>query len=124
MAIAPRCVVIDDDPDYLALVHHFLAKISPSLEVIEFASSVEALDFLLRRHVDLIITDFRMPFVDGLRLASAIREVNHDVPIVMMSGDEMESQAMASGVSAFLRKTSLPGQLGTVLRRLGLPLAE
>jgi CheY-like chemotaxis protein len=115
---SPLCVLIDDDPDFLAVAHRFLSIIRPELEVLEFLSGIEALDFLASQRADLIVTDFRMPLIDGLRLTKAVRSVDPEVPIVMISNDAIEEQALAHGADAFIPKRSLSTQLGPVIHRL------
>jgi two-component system, response regulator YesN len=117
----PQCVLIDDDEDFLTVAHRFLQIILPEFEVVAFFSGVAALDFLVCHRVDLILTDFRMPLLDGLRLTKAVRSVDRDVPIVIMSHDEIEEQALAHGANAFVLKRRLSSQLGSVLQRLHAP---
>lgn len=117
MTTHPRCVLVDDDPDFMALVRHCLARLRPSLEIIPFSSGLEALGYLARHSTDLLITDFRMPFLDGLRLTRHVRAADKDVPIVVMSADEIEPQARAAGATAFVPKRDLRDRLGAILDR-------
>jgi CheY-like chemotaxis protein len=91
----------------------------PGTTAIAFDSSIDALDYLRRNPVDLILTDYRMPFVDGLRLIAAVRLVDQDVRIIMMSGEDLESAALATGANAFVRKTEFVRDLAAALEKLG-----
>lgn len=124
MGTSTRCVLVDDDPDFMGFVCHCLARACPRLEIVAFSSSLEALGYLLRHNVDLLITDFRMPFVDGLRLTATVRKVDRDVPIIMMSADEVSSEALARGANAFVPKRSIPGGLANAIQRLGFPVRK
>lgn len=126
MHASPSCVVIDDRPDLLALEVQIVATVHPGLKPIAFDSSIEALDFLRENSVDLILTDYRMPFVDGLQLIRAVRLVDRDVPIIMMSGEHLESAALSAGANAFVLKPALLRNLAAILAELGLsaPLIE
>ncbi len=44
-----------------------------------------ALDIFLNEHVDLIISDIMMPKKDGISLVKSIREINTDIPIIMLT---------------------------------------
>lgn len=122
MPPVPRCVLVDDDPDYMGFVRLCLARLCPRLEIVAFSSSLEALGYLRRHHADLLITDFRMPFLDGLRLTSTVRKVDGDVPIIMMSGDEVAAEALAKGANVFVPKRSIPGDLARAIQHLGFPV--
>ena len=57
--------------------------------------------------VDLIITDLKMPNMDGMSLIRTIREKNRDIPIIIITGygsDENYMLAQTYGVSNFLSK--------------------
>lgn len=122
MASLPRCVLVDDDPDFVTFVRVCLLRLCPRLEVVSFPSGVEAIRYLARHHVDLLITDFRMPGLDGLELTREVRTAGNekDVPIVVMSGDEIELAALAHGADVFVPKRDLTAQLVAVLQRFGL----
>ena len=68
MSAPSRCVLVDGDPEFMALVRLYLVRVSPRLEIVSFSCPLEAMGFLDRHHADLLITDFRMPLLDGLRL--------------------------------------------------------
>ena len=124
MSAPPRCVLVDDDPEFMALVRLYLVRVSPRLEIVPFTCSLEAMGFLDRHHADLLITDFRMPLLDGLRLTRHVREADSHVPIVVMSGEEIGPQALAQGASAFVPKHDLLACIGEILDRFGLPRGE
>jgi CheY-like chemotaxis protein len=118
----PRCVLVDDDRDFLLLGQRLLSTLAPELEVIAFSSGTEALDYLKHNQASLVITDFRMPDVDGLQLTSTVRLADKEIPIVMISGDEIEDEALIRGASAFIPKRTLARQLASVIRALGIPV--
>jgi YesN/AraC family two-component response regulator len=119
MRAPARCVVVDDNPDFLTFTLHILKPLCCGAEVIGFDSAIEALDFLRTNPVQLIVTDFRMPFVNGIRLITAVRLVDRHVRIVMMSGEDLEFAAMNAGANAFILKPTLVRGLGQLLDRLG-----
>jgi DNA-binding SARP family transcriptional activator len=67
----------------------------------------EALMTLGREHVDLILLDIDLPFIDGHKVLEAIHEQGMDVPAIFVSGlpgDEPEVKAFEIGAADFIRK--------------------
>lgn len=111
-------VVVDDDPDFLEVVHRILERAWPDGEVLTFSDSMEAFAFITRTHIDLLVTDVQMPILDGLGLTAAIRVSDTRLPIIVMSGEDRKQAALAHGASVFLEKGSLLAQLGAVVSEL------
>lgn len=98
----PCCVVVDDDPAFLGVAVDIIKRLSPGTDVIGFDSSIEAVAHLRTHTVNLIVTDFRMPFINGANLVVAVRLVHVKVPIVLMSGENVETTALAAGANCFV----------------------
>jgi DNA-binding response OmpR family regulator len=67
----------------------------------------EALQIFSNIKVDLIITDLKMPNVDGMTLISRVREQNQDIPIIIVTGygsDKNRELATQYGVNEILSK--------------------
>ena len=91
----------------------------------EAANGLEGLRLIRETHPDIVITDIRMPKLDGLEMIRAIREENLDVEVVVLSGyDDFEyaRQAMKYGVTEYLLKPveadSLRETLGACVARI------
>lgn len=66
------CIIIDDEPNALALLESYIEK-TPSLEVKgKFYDGAEALDFLKKNEVDIIFSDIQMPLLNGFELADIL----------------------------------------------------
>lgn len=117
-------MVVDDDPDVLTLTRVFLLRVWPDLEVVTFSNGLEALAYLVSAPASFVLTDFRMPEMDGLQLTGHLRSMENPVPIIVMSGNPIEAQALAVGADVFLLKNDLRAKLGEVLQSLGLLPAE
>lgn len=82
------------------------------------ASVEEALNILGRTHVDAVLTDLRMPGLDGLELIERLRSLQPDVKILTISAyatDPVQRHLRERGVSHCISK---PFQLSEVLERL------
>src|SRR5919108_2844755 len=84
-----------------------------------------ALPLLRAAQPDVLITDIKMPFMDGLKLSKIVRERMPQTKIVILSGhDEFEyaQQAIQLGVTEYLLKPVTVHSLHQVLRRLAAQL--
>jgi CheY-like chemotaxis protein len=86
-------------------------------QVWEAADGVEALGWLLRGVVDLVVTDIRMPIMDGWELAAHLKTMTPSLPILFISGyDAHVGPHNLSG--PVLGKPFRPDQLVTSVRQL------
>jgi two-component system response regulator YesN len=93
----------------------------------EASDGTEALGYLESRPVDLVLTDVKMPEMDGLALAKVISERWPRTKVVVISGyDEFAyaNEAIRYGVREYLLKPVLLKDLTTCLNKLGSELEE
>jgi YesN/AraC family two-component response regulator len=83
-ARTPRVLIVDDQPTVCFVLQEALAKLD-SYVVATAANGREALDKFRRDHFDLVVTDLRMPIMDGVELTEAIRATRPDVKIVWIT---------------------------------------
>lgn len=113
-----RCVVVDDDQQFLAKLRRFLESTHPEFEVITFPDSVEAVHHLRSSRADVVLTAYLMPQIDGLQLVSAVRAVDPEVPICIMSAVPIREVGLARGATAFVSKANALAFLDQGLRQL------
>lgn len=84
----PRILVVDDEPPIRRLLR--TALIAQSWRVEEASDGPEALEFLRRNKVDLIVLDLGLPGLDGLDVIRRLRDAGNVTPIIVLSsrGDE------------------------------------
>jgi two-component system, response regulator YesN len=100
-----KCIVLDDDPESLELLARHFAECRPPVIANEFLSGFRALEFLERNHVDFILTDLRMPEMDGLTFVEEVRQFDKTTPIIVMCDDEsVAAEAFTCGANAFVEK--------------------
>lgn len=80
-----RILVVDDDPTVAATLREGLAKL-PNCHTITAADGEQALACLKQARFDLLITDYRMPVMDGIALITIVRQVYPDLPVIMITG--------------------------------------
>ena len=116
--MAKRLLVVDDEPHLLRAVELVLR--SEGFEVKTVRSAREALVSVAESLPDLIVSDIRMPGMDGYALARKLRALPHVsiVPIVFLTAkDEIEDrvQGFRAGVDVYLTKPFDPDELVAVI---------
>ncbi len=111
-------LIVDDDTDSAYLARRNILQIFPLATVEHAPSGPAALDALHKREFTAILTDYRMPWMDGLTLVRKIREMGNQVPIVMCTAmDDLEEPARAAGVD-YVLPWSLRRDIGGVLKEI------
>ena len=114
-----RVLVVDDDPTILESVADALAEDGITVTVAE--GGVRALALLQRAAPDVVLSDVRMPDIDGLTLLREIKAKHPDIDVVMMTAfDDMPTvvSSMRGGAVEFLVKPLDLKQLRTAIRRV------
>jgi CheY-like chemotaxis protein/anti-sigma regulatory factor (Ser/Thr protein kinase) len=110
MAIA---LVVDDSAVDRHRVGGLLQK-QPGWEVIYAANGVEALAALEQQKPDLVITDLRMPSLNGLELVEAIKKKTPSVPVILITAfgnEDLAIMALDRGAASYVPKRNLSRRL-------------
>lgn len=89
-----RVLIADDDAVEREVIRYLLNEFS--LEVSEATNGKEALALMLDQKFDILITDIRMPYVDGIELSEEVRVLYPDIRIIFFSGYDDFSYAKAA----------------------------
>lgn len=82
-----KAIVIDDEKMSCEFVSRYISTHKLGFEVVEsFIDSQEALEYIKTNDIDLVITDIKMPHLDGLELIKIIYEIKPKLKIIIMSG--------------------------------------
>jgi two-component system, response regulator, stage 0 sporulation protein F len=106
-ALTPAVVLVEDESEILTILQYLMRDLVGQYDILALQSGAEALAQLARRPVPLLITDYRMPGMDGLALIQAVRAASPRTRIVMITADQtpkIESRARAAGADHFLVK--------------------
>lgn len=95
-------VLLIDDDDLVRLTLHAYLEDS-GYEIVEAAGGKDGLDLFAAELPDLVLTDLRMPGMDGLQILEAIRKISPRTPVIVMSGIG-DAGSHLTGVSGFLPK--------------------
>lgn len=101
----PKVILIDDDDDLRpALVQGLQLD---GFDVAAFASALEALDHITRDLNGVVVSDIRMPGMDGMALLKRVMEIDPALPVVLITGHgdvAMAVAAMREGAYDFIEK--------------------
>jgi len=100
-----RVLLVDDDADFRRATEQSLAL--QGIAVDAFGQARAALDFLPPDYDGVVVSDVRLPGMDGLELFRALRERDADLPVILITGHgdiDMAVRAMQEGAYDFLAK--------------------
>jgi len=112
-----RVLIVEDDEIFLRPLRRTLEV--AGFEVLAFPSGEEAVDALKSEDVDVVLTDKRLPGMDGVELVRRIKTDHHDLAVVMMTAYgtiESAVDAMRLGAADYLVKPYDSAELLIVLR--------
>lgn len=81
-----RVLVVDDDEQSLATLRDMILQGMPGTDVQTARSAVQALAMVQQERPDALVTDYKMPRMDGLRLAQELHRSTPRLPLVLVSG--------------------------------------
>jgi excisionase family DNA binding protein len=117
----PRVLVADDEESIRELLSKTLALADYEVDVA--VDGRAALERLRTTQYDLLITDLKMPGIDGLTVIREARHYRPDLPIIIITGFSTEASAIEAlnlGVSGYLTKPfRVPKVLATAAKALG-----
>ena len=92
--MTPRIAVLDDEARLVAILEMVLRR--GGYEVEGFSAPESALHALGARRFDLLLTDLKMPGLDGLGVLERVRTVDADIPVVVMTAHATIATAVAA----------------------------
>ncbi|MBF9014683.1 MULTISPECIES: HD domain-containing phosphohydrolase [unclassified Oceanispirochaeta] len=79
-----KILVIDDEPILRQVLQYYLEDID--FEVITAGDGLQGIEIAKKERPDVVLTDLRMPGADGLEVLAAVREMDDEIPIIVISG--------------------------------------
>ncbi|MBI1418434.1 MAG: response regulator [Limimaricola sp.] len=113
-----RVLLVDDDREVREALGQTLelADLDPVLA----GSFIEAKDLIDARFDGVVLSDIRMPGRDGFFLLDHVREIDPDLPVILLTGEgdiPMAVRAMGAGAHGFLEKPCAPSDLVAVVEK-------
>ncbi|WP_334057260.1 response regulator [Polaribacter sp. P097] len=111
-----KILVVDDSIDSRIYVFSILSD----YEVLEAKSGEEALDTISKVNIDLLITDYNMPEMDGFELVSKIKQKKYEFPIIIitsLTSLDKKKKMLRLGIDNYVYKPFFKEELVNIISR-------
>ena len=115
-----RVLVVDENPDVVELTQTFLEREDPDFDVRTEEDPRDAIDRVTAEDVDCVVSDFRMPQLDGLELQSRVHEVA-SVPFFLFTAaqtEEVREAGDSTEVDGIVQKGTGTGHYAELAARI------
>jgi CheY-like chemotaxis protein len=115
----PKILWVDDEIESLQSQKLFLE--SKGYEVHTLTNGFDAIDYVKENLVDVVLLDETMPGISGLETLAKIKEVNQQIPVVLITKNETENlmdEAIGSQITDYLIKPVNPNQVWLSLKKI------
>ncbi len=110
-----KILLVDDEPAILTVLELLLNKFG---YIVVLKSNAESALFLIREgvNVDLVITDYRMPGMNGVEFVRELRRILPSVPVLMLTGDIAVEIEPSLGVFELINKPVAGKELDRIVK--------
>jgi len=122
--VVKRVLIVDDDQEMLLSLEEGLSKYDDTFSISTAQDGLEAVEALKNSTFSLVVTDLKMPKMDGFSLLSHIMQHYPEIPVIIITGystSEMERLAREGGAIGYIAKPFMIDDLAkriiTTLRR-------
>ncbi|MEM9339324.1 MAG: response regulator, partial [Bacteroidota bacterium] len=98
-----RFLIVDDNDD----MRQYLMTVLSGFHCLQASNGAEALEIIDQNQIDLIITDYMMPTLNGYDLIAKLKEENNDVPVIMLTAKtdfDTKLSALRLGIDDYVTK--------------------
>ena len=117
--MAGKILIVDDEPDMLVMLEMLITDKTPH-EVISTNNPFEVEELLNKHEFNLVITDLKMPMVDGIEVLQTVKKKDADIPVIMITAFgtmEAAEEAVHRGAYDFITKPFRKEQILVAIER-------
>lgn len=121
-----RILVVDDEKIEREGIKYLLAEDKEEKTIFEASDGKQALNILGKEEIDILLTDIKMPHMDGLELTRRAREKYPDLKIIIFSGYgdfSFAQEAIHYGVTDYILKPVDPEQFEETMAKVEQDIA-
>jgi two-component system NtrC family response regulator len=111
-------LIVDDEKNYLVILEALLAP--EGYEIITVDSALNALRFVKETDLDLVITDMKIPKMDGIELLDEVKKIDPDLPVIIMTAYgtiELAVEAMKKRAYDYITKPFMNEELKLTVKK-------
>ncbi len=116
---SPVIVLVDDEDMVVTSIKSFLT-LETDYEVVGFTTPAEALSYIESHRVDVVVSDYLMPDMDGISLLAKVKEIQPEATRILLTGYADKENAIKAindvGLYQYIEKTWENDDLKIVLR--------
>lgn len=116
-----KIMLVDDNTIERTGIKYLLESLSLGYSISEFSNGSDALEDLKKNNYNLLITDIKMPIIDGIELIKIVRSFNREIKIIVISGYEDFSYAkslLGYNVSDYILKPVSKEQILSTIEKV------
>ena len=120
-----RVLIVDDEPEIAEGIAFLISRLCPGYKTDVAYDGEEGCKYALSKRPDIVLTDIKMPGLDGLEMISRLKEAGLESVFVVLSGFaefEYAKKAITLGVEEFITKPVEEEELCRVLEKAGREL--
>lgn len=122
-----KVLIVDDEPIHRRGLTNMIRELRPGFYVNSAKNGAEALDYVRHHQVDILITDIKMPVMDGLKLIESLGEKTKEIKIIILSVYgyfEYAQKAINLGAIEYVLKPVDRDRIDAVLNKAEQRIAE
>jgi DNA-binding NtrC family response regulator len=119
MTMAGKILIVDDEPDMLGMLEMLITD-KTLHEVVPTNNPFEVEELLDKNEFNLVITDLKMPMMDGIEVLQAVKKQDADIPVIMITAFgtmEAAEEAVHRGAYDFITKPFRKEQILVAVER-------
>ncbi|HBG67974.1 MAG TPA: response regulator receiver protein, partial [Kandleria vitulina] len=116
-----KVLVADDEKIGRKGVHFLLDQMEEELSIVEAKNGKEALHYIENNPIDILLTDIKMPFIDGIELIGEALKIQPHIKIAIFSGYsdfEYAKKALSLGVMEYILKPVNPEEFKSTIKKV------
>lgn len=114
-------LIVDDHPLFRTALIQIVEDEFPEMDITETGTAEEAISHFHKKKFNLLITDITMPGRSGLELLKQAKEINHSMPVLILSmhpDEQYAIRAIKSGASGYVTKDVVAEELKIAIRTI------
>jgi CheY-like chemotaxis protein len=115
-----KIIHVDDEKNYLELTKEIMMSYDKDMEIVISTSPSRVLECIRNANPDIVLSDYKMPEMDGIQFTRRIRELS-EIPVILYTGsneEKLAEEAFKAGVDDFVTKAYDAAHYIVLLKRI------